>query len=380
MRGSILQKKGREGKGHPWYIILDVTDEDGKRKRKWFSGYKSKREAEKALPDLIKEIEGGAHAAKSTTMGSFMTQWLEDKKPAIRYNTWKKYDWLIRIHIVPSLGKHALDKLKPAHLQAFYAKLSTDADLSARSILHTHRLLYLALSTAVKWGLVTRNIAMAVEPPKPERFEPNVWTMEQAMAFLEYTNANEPRYYVVYSLAIMTGMRKTEITGLKWSDIDWEHGVVTVQRSLDYVHKEPIVKEVKTAGGRRNVTLPSLVLEALAHQRQLQEKDRQTFKSVYRVDDWVCTNELGYPMSPYSVTTSWYRALEAANAPRIRFHDLRHTHASLLLSQGVHPKIVSERLGHSNIQITLDTYSHLLPNVQAEASAAFDAAMRATKK
>jgi integrase len=239
-------------------------------------------------------------------------------------------------------------------------------------VLHTHRILHDALNRAVKWGLISRNVADAVEPPKAERYQASVWTAEQVATFLDATKTLEPRFWPVFVLAITTGMRKTEILGLKWSDVDFDRGYVSVQRTLDYMKGKPLIKELKTDRSRRYVALPKLAIDALLAQQAMQEHDKLLLGSAYRYTDWVFTNPYGDPLSPNSLNTAWYRALRQVDVPRIRFHDLRHTHASLLLQEGVNPKIVSERLGHSTVQITLDTYSHVLPGLQREAANQID--------
>ncbi|WP_026975842.1 site-specific integrase [Alicyclobacillus contaminans] len=369
MRGHITRKKGSK----KWYIVIDVRDENGKRHRKWISGFNTKREAEQALPRVLQEYESGLYApVQKETVETYLHRWLEVKKPQIAYGTYRKYEWLIRKHIIPKLGRIELQKLRPMDLQKFYTLLRTgDNALSSRSTLHAHRIIHEALERAVKWGLVPRNVADAVEPPKADRYHASVWTVEQAALFIEHTRKSESRFWPVFVLAITTGMRKAEILGLQWPDVDMERGYISVQRTLDYVKKQPVVKELKTDRSRRYIALPSQAVEALRAQRTMQAQDRLLIGPGYKVSDWVFTNELGEPLSPNSVNTAWYRALQNVNVPRIRFHDLRHTHASLMLQQGVNPKIVSERLGHATVQITLDTYSHVLPGLQREAADQF---------
>ncbi|WP_081841206.1 site-specific integrase [Alicyclobacillus macrosporangiidus] len=171
-------------------------------------------------------------------------------------------------------------------------------------------------------------------------------------------------------------MSRIQVLGLKWSDVDLERGYVSVQRTLDYVKRQPMVKELKTDRSRRYVALPRLSIEALHTQRAMQAQDKLLLGKAYRCSDWVFTNEYGDPLSPNSLNTAWYRALRQVDVPRIRFHDLRHTHASLLLQEGVNPKVVSERLGHATVQITLDTYSHVLPGLQREAAHQIDNLLR----
>ncbi|MFB5193176.1 site-specific integrase, partial [Alicyclobacillus fastidiosus] len=363
MRGHVRKR------GNKWCFVIDVgKDENGKRIRKWFSGFETKKEAERAMAAKINEVESGGYIDPTKeTIEQYFKRWLSDKQAQIRHGTYRKYAWLVNRHIIPGLGNLGLSDLKPFHLQSFYTKLSkAENPLSNRSILHAHLIIHEALDRAVKWGLVARNVSDAVDPPRVEPKRGQVWTAEQALHFLNVTKREplEQRYWIGFLLAIMTGMRKGEILALKWEDIDWETGFARINRTLTFVSGEPLFQEPKTDRGRRSIALSPETMDALKHHKTRQARERLQYGPAYRDHDLVIAREDGRPMFPRTFDGAWYRSIERAQVPKIRFHDLRHTHASLLLQQGVHPKVVSERLGHSTINITLDIYSHVLPSLQ----------------
>lgn len=369
MKGHVRKR------GNKWCFVIDVgRDENGKRKQKWFSGYTTKKEAEKAMAAKLHEIASGGYVAPTNeTVETYMRAWLEDKRSQVRPSTYRGYEWLVRVHIVPHLGSVELSDLRPQHLQALYRKLQAlEKPLSNRTILHIHLLLHEALDRAVKWGLIARNVADAVDPPRPEVKRSTIWTPDDVRAFFAANEHIEARYYVAFVLAIMTGMRKGEILALRWSDIDWDNAIAHVNRTLTWTKQGPVFQDPKTDRSRRAVALSPETVAALRRHRALQAHERLLYGSDYKGYDLVLARPNGEPLYPRTLDNAWYRALERAAVPRIRFHDLRHTHASLLLAQGVHPKIVSERLGHSTVNITLDTYSHVLPGLQKQVADQFD--------
>lgn len=376
MRGHVAKK------GKRWYPVVFLGfDENGKRKYKWFPGHDTKRAAEKALAQHMQEVLSGVYLdAPRERFGDFMRQWLEDKAAQIRPSTLRSYRWLVEQHIIPQLGHHELTKLRPQHLQKFYTDLrNREKPLSNRSIQYAHTLIHEALDRAVKWGLVSRNVADAVDPPRPDHGKGTTWTVEQAIAFLRANEQAEPRYYAAFVLAIMTGLRKGEILGLKWADIDFDNRVIQVNRTLTWIGGNPVFQEPKTDRSRRTVALPVQAIQALRAHRANQAHERLLMGASYEDSDLVFARPDGRPVYTRTFDDAWYRALQRADVPRIRFHDLRHTHASLLLQQGVHPKIVSERLGHSTVSITLDTYSHVIPGLQQQAVDEFGKLFRDTK-
>lgn len=375
MRGHVRKR------GKTWAAVLYLGyDELGKKRYKWFGGHATKKEAEKTLTQKLQEINTGSYfEASDDSFGSYMTRWMEDKRTTIRPNTYRSYAWLVNLHIVPSLGHIPLSKLTPAHLQTFYSKLGKkDKPLSNRSIQFAHTLIHEALNRALKWGLVGRNVAEAVDPPRVEKNKGTSWTPGQTVAFME--EAIQNKYGIAFELAIYTGMRKGEILALHWEDIDLDGMTLRVRYSLTFVKGEALFQQPKTERGRRSIALPESLVLSLRRHKALQARERLQMGSAYNNHDLVVCRATGAPLNPRNLDDSWYSLLKKTQLPKIRFHDLRHTHASLLLQQGVHPKIVSERLGHSNINITLDTYSHVLPGLQQQAATLFGESLEEARK
>lgn len=374
MRGHI-RKKGKR-----WYIVIFIGYNDmGKERYKWHSGYRTRDEAEKDLPNKLKEMNEGSYVeTNKQTMSDYIQEWMKIKETQVRPNTFRTYDWLVRTHVIPNLGKIQIKKLQPNHLQSLYAKLATrDPPLSNRTIQQVHVLLHDALGRALKWGIVSRNIAELVDAPRVKKSKGKSWDSSQVVKFLGFAKDNQ--YHVAFVLAIMTGMRKGEILALRWKDIDMERGYASVTGSLTFINSTPVFQQPKTDQARRSVALSSDVIQALRQHKARQNESRLLLEQGYTDDDLIVCRYNGRPLNPRNLDDAWYSLLEKSGLPRIRFHDLRHTHASLMLEQGVHPKIVSERLGHSNINITLDIYSHVLPGLQKQAADNFSESLRQTK-
>jgi integrase len=361
--GSICQRK--DGL---W--VARITLPRGKRKP--FYG-KTRREAADKLKEAQKALDEGLSLdGDKQTVAQFLEKWLAASvKPSVKVRTYENYESIVRVRVVPHLGRKQLSKLTSLDVQALYSTLS-ESGLSNRSVQHTHRVLHLALKQAVKWNMILRNPCDGATAPRPARTEMKVLTPEQARTFLHQT-AEHP-CHALYVLAITTGMRAGELLGLKWEDIDLEAGKLTIRRALQQQNSSGLVFVTpKTKGSRRTIYLGQLAIAALRIHR-----DRQTFQRRKAGDAWkeldlVFPTHLGGPMDPSWSRQVFYAALKAAGIPRVRFHDLRHTAATLALKQGMHPKVVSDMLGHGTVGLTLDTYSHLLPGMHQEVATAMDA-------
>jgi integrase len=259
-----------------------------------------------------------------------------------------------------------LQRLTPGHLNAIYADL-LGRGLSAQTVLHVHATIRRALADATRWDMVPRNVALLASPPRPSRPELQVWTVQELRVFLAHVE--DDRLYGLWLLAASTGMRRGELLGLQWPDFDPGRARVAVRRSLVTVGHEVVVSEPKTANGRRSVALDPATVAGIKAWRKRQMAERLAWGPAWTDSSLVFTRENGRPLHPREVTRAFTCHVLAAGVPVIRLHDLRHTHATLALAAGVHPKIVQERLGHSSIAITLDTYSHAVPALEEQAAA-----------
>jgi integrase len=305
------------------------------------------------------------------TVGDFLTEWLEGQRPRLRPNTWKRYEEYVRIHAMPTLGRVKLAALSPQHLDRLYAQ-RVAAGLSPTTVHHIHAVLHKALEQAVRWNLVPRNVAGLVDPPRAGRQEMTALTPEQTRTLLE--GAADGPLEAILTLAVTTGMRKGELLALHWTDVDLERGTLrvvgTMQRHPD---GKMAVTPPKTARSRRRVELAPMALNALRRHRARQTETRLLLGPVWNALGLVFPSSLGRAQDgSHLLYGLFHPLLERLGPPIIRFHDLRHTAATLLLGQGVHPKIVSEMLGHSTIAITLDLYSHVTPTMQRDAARAMN--------
>ena len=271
----------------------------------------------------------------------------------------------------PRIGNKKLGQVTPLMIQTLYSDLRV-AGLSSRSIIHTHTLLHKSFQQAVKWRMIAQNPVALVEPPRAERREMSVLTRQEASKFLDATRGH--RYAALFTLAVSTGMRQGELLGLRWSDVDIDAKRLQVQQALQRQREEGLVFVTpKTRQSRRTIVLSDRAVVALKSHLARQDDRRATAGCRWVEHDLVFAGLTGGPLEPSKITLEFKRTLAAAGLPAIRFHDLRHTAATLLLSQNLHPKMVSEMLGHSTISITLDTYSHLVPVLHQQAAVAMDA-------
>ena len=287
--------------------------------------------------------------------------------------------------MIPSLGQISLAQLKPEHLQRVYSeKLSKgrcngEGGLSNRTVRYIHVTLHKALQHALKLGLISRNVAQAVDPPRLQHHEMRAMSESDIHIFLEF--AKSTPYYDLFYTALFTGMRRSELLALRWSDIDLILCQLYVNRTLHQLKTgEIIYRQPKTEKGRRQIALSPSTALILNEHRETQEQLMQAQGQALKDDNLVFSQIDGKPLLPDSITHTWHRLILQAGLKGIRLHDARHSHASLMLKQGVHPKVVSERLGHASIQITLDTYSHVAPGLQEAAARGFDNILNAEPK
>lgn len=393
MKGHIRERSpGR------WAIVLEARDpETGKRKRRWHAFKGTKREAQSECARLVSELKSGVYLEPSkTTVRTFFDRWLEHMKAQLTPRSHERYTELAHKNLVPLIGSVPLTKLQPATISQAYSKAlqsgrrrsvstgmssngaraATDRDqkgLSPSTVRYMHRILRHALQQAVRWQLLARNPADAVKPPKLERKEMKALDANGAAELIEA--ARETSLFVPILLAVLCGMRRGEITALRWRSVDLERGQLSVVASAEQT-KDGVREKPPKSGRGRTLALPSLVVEEL-RQHRLRQTEALLKLGVRQSDHYhVVTRPDGEPLQPRSVTHAFEIFLGRRGLPRVRFHDLRHSHATHLLASGVHPKIAQERLGHSSVAITLDLYSHILPGMQADAAGRVDLVVR----
>jgi integrase len=342
--GSIYRRK--DGSWVAQYTIGD--------KRRYIYG-KTRKDVAARLSKAIAERDSGlVYDSANVKVADYLDRWLDSLRDTLRKRTWRRHEEITRLHLKPTLGNVKLDKLGALQVQTLY-RSKLDAGLSPRTVQIIHATLHKALKQAVRWSLIPRNVCEVVVPPRVPKSEIKPLDARQAKKLLDTAKDTQPGFYVLYVLAVTTGMRNGEILGLQWRDIDLDAGTLQVRRTVF----NGVVSTPKTARSNRGIRLPKMAVDAL---RQLP-----------RSSEWVFSSKNGTSLSVHNLhNRSWKPLLRDAGLPDIRFHDLRHTCATLLLSKGVHPKLVQELLGHSSIEITLDTYSHVLPSMGDGVATAMD--------
>jgi integrase len=358
--GSIYQ----EADGR-WVATISLGyRENGRRRRRKVTG-KTKSQVQERLRKLLNESAAGINVDSNTlTVAEYLDQWRETTASrSVRPGTLARYEQLIRLRIRPHLGGVRLSKLTPCHVERFFTDLE-NAGVSARGQQMAGNVLGRALKDAVRLRLISSNPVRDVVKPKPAKPKIHVWDNEQVTAFLKV--AKKDRLYALYVTAVTTGMRLGELFALQWEDVSWEDSCVRVQRSLEELQGRLTLKEPKSPRARRRIDLPKFTVDALHEHRKRMLAEGHRSKPVF------CDSDGGWLRGPNFTRRSFRPLIKEAKLPQIRFHDLRHTHATILLLANVHPKIVSERLGHASIELTLNTYSHALPTMQKDAAEKLD--------
>jgi integrase len=333
---------------------------------------RTRAEAARKLTDALRARDSGELLMSSQqTVGQFLSRWLaESARPSVRPLTYRGYEVNVRLHLVPLLGNIRLDRLTPQHVQAMVnAKLAEG--LSAKTVLYVKQVLRTALEQARRWELVTRNVAAVVEGPRLERKPIEPLSPNEARAFLQTIRSHRLRALFLVSLTL--GLRQAEVIGLRWVDVDMAGGMLRVQQQLHRIAGELHVSGPKSDRSRRMLALVPSVVEALQEHGQRQAAERGAAGRRWRESGLVFTTTVGTPLDARRVIREYHGALAAAGLARRRFHDLRHSCATLLLVQGVSPRVVMEVLGHSEIGVTMNIYSHVIPEVQREAAERLDA-------
>jgi integrase len=355
-------------------VFMGRDPESGKRKYVNKTVHGTLRDAQAYLSRTQRDRDLGVFFEPSRmTLDGYLDKWLETAaKPKLRAKTHRDYEALLRRYVRPTLGSRPVSKIEPLEIQGLYADMQ-ERSLSARTVRFTHAVLRSALHQAVKWRLIPQNPAESVDLPKQAKGEIQVLNPQQARDFLK--EAAEDRYYVLFAIALTTGLRPSEYLALKWSDVNFSKGTVSVARTL-----EPIkgggwrFADTKRARSRRLVKLQASVLKLLSEYRDNQAQERAAANGDAAAADLIFVNTSGNPLNERNLVQRNFQViLERAKLPRIRLYDLRHTAATLALAAGVPAKVVSEQLGHASVAFTLDTYSHVLPHMQEAAAAQVEA-------
>lgn len=367
MKGYI-RKRGENS----WQIIFDLPREaNGKRRQGRQTVHGPKRDADAKLREILTAVDKGVYSTPTKeTVGSFLNRWLDTYAVTnTRERTVLGYRHVVNRYMIPTLGSLTLIGLRPEHVQGLYASMR-ERGLSAMTILHTHRLLKEALSHAVKWQVLARNVCDVVDPPQPERKEMTAMDVEAVSRLLEASKAS--RFHGVFYVALYTGMRRSEILALRWENVDLERCVLHVSAGLHRIDgKGLVLTPTKNAKSRRAVAIAPDVVEMLRQVKGEQLLMQAEFGTEWNPSGFVFTDEFGKPLAPDRMSKEFARIRRSAGLNGIRLHDLRHTHATLMLRAGIPAKIVSERLGHADIGTTMNIYSHVLPGMQEEAAARF---------
>jgi integrase len=310
-----------------------------------------------------------------STVGEYLEQWLAHAKGRVRATTYEGYESLVRLHAAPALGEIPLRSLHPLDVQRLYADLLGTPRvggrvLSSSTVRNLHRVLVVAFRCAVRWGIMQSNPVTAAQGPRPRR--PELAVIDRSLAARILQTARGTAVELPCAVALATGMRRGEILALRWRDMDQGYATAQVTRTLQVSRGSLSFEPPTTPRSRRAVILPAFLRPYLARQREDQAGRRNAAPGHWNDLDLVVDSGDGSPVNPDTLSSGWVRFLRANGLPPVRFHDLRHAHATFMLLKGIHPKVVSERLGHSSVGITLDTYSHVLPSMQTEAARAID--------
>ena len=360
----------KRGNSYAIFISLGKDPLTGKYNYHWETVRGTKKEAEKRRIELLHQLDSGAFIRPSrTTFAEYLERWLTDyARPNISARSYERYAGIIKKYLIPEMGNIPLTQLRPEHIQRHYTNIRSQG-LKPETIRFHHCVIHKALQTAIKWGLLHRNAADGVDAPSKGHTEMQTWDDFEVRQFLDA--AKDSVYYALFHTALFTGMRRSELLGLKWADVDLQQ--VSVSRALhqlkdgSYIFTQP-----KSEKSKRTIALsPSSVL-VLAEHKERQQAVRTMLGETLAKDDLVFSTPQGSPLRPNTITRAWTTLAAKAGVKPIRLHDARHTHASLMLKQGIHPKIVQERLGHSTISMTLDIYSHVAPGLQEAAARSFD--------
>lgn len=372
MKGYVARK------GNRWYAVIyeGLDPVTGRERRVWHPAGTSRADAERLAASLAAASNGRNDEGRSLTFGTYLlARWLPGKKLELAHSTWDGYRRKMERHVIPSLGKVSIRRLRPHHLERLYdEKLHPEngsRPLAPKTVLEIHLIIRGALNDAVRRGIVTRNVALVAHAPKLRsipKVEPQAWTALELQAFLR--EAAGHRLFPALWLLSNTGLRRSELLGLQWDDVDLAEAIISINRGLVSVGYELHESRGKTTNSRRAIDLDPTTVAVLSAWKAWQAAERGAVG--IEPTGWVFADVDGNPIHPHAISQAFKRIVARAGVPEVRLHDVRHTHGTLLIKAGVPVKVVSERLGHGNPAFTIDTYQHVLPGMQAEAARIFE--------
>jgi integrase len=371
----------KNSKGFSWSYTIDLGRDPltGKRRQKTKRGFTTKGEAQNAAAALTTQLQTGEYIEPNKTrLEDFFKDFIENHyKPKVAPSTSLRAEVVLRNHIGPELGHIQIQNLKTVQLDKFYSKKLKEG-LAHSYIRMMHDLINMMLDKAVMWDLVPKNVAKNAEPPKRKKTKFDVWTLSELETFLE--GIKHIRYYPLYLLAAHTGLRKGEVIALRWKDLDIEKGYVHVSRTFTFEDFKPKFTVPKTESSIRKIKLPQTVLKEMKKYKIQKQEEHLAMGIPFNEEDLMFTTRTGNPVMPSQVQKDFEKWIKKLELTPIRFHDLRHSHATILILElNVNIKAVSERLGHANIKMTLDTYSHVLPQTEESLAETLDAAISLTR-
>jgi integrase len=379
MQGHIYKRvhTGKTGKQTTlWYVVVDVgISSDGRRRQKWHGGFRTRKDAEIARAKLVDDLHTGSYVVPGRlTFAEWVREsWLPMTEGRVKPSTFHSYRQNMEIHVLPVLGSKPLQHLTVMMLNALYARLQSEGSghgvLSAKTVRYIHTIIHKALEDAVDAGLAGKNVADRAKPPRPSRRstrEVGSWEPQELAKFL--ASIHGTRLEAVWRLAAMTGMRRGEVLGLRWADVDLVAARLSVRHAVVAVAYD-VIESTPKSHNARVIDLDPETVELLQAHRQRQTQEQEEWGADYEDHNLIAAKENGSPIHPHSFSQSFGRLVARAGIRTIRLHDLRHTHATLALKAGVPVKVVSERLGHESPAFTLKQYAHVIPGMQAAAAA-----------
>ncbi|MEQ8716665.1 MAG: site-specific integrase [Acidimicrobiales bacterium] len=361
-----------------WYVVVDIgRDENNRRRQKWHGGFRTRKEAEVARAKIVADLHDGTYTEPSRlTLAEWVkATWLPTVKTQVKPSTFESYRRNMDHHVLPHLGSRRLRDVTPSQLNSLYGELlesgrrnGDGGGLSPKTVRYIHTIVHKALADAADDGLIATNVAERAKPPRPRATNPTeirFWQPDELRAFFEVIAGH--RLEGAWHLAAMTGMRRGEVLGLRWRDLDLDRSRLHVRQALVSVAYEVLVSSPKSHRARV-IDLDPGTVEQLRLHRKRQDAERSEWEADYEDQDLVVCKENGTPLHPQTFSQAFERIVDKTDLPRIRLHDLRHTHATVALRAGVPVKVISERLGHENPAFTMKQYAHVMPGMQAEAA------------